>query len=91
MRAAGSTSPTTSILYRIDSIRGDGLVTFSQANLFQMSHVFVHASGRIYMTMLNGTSIVTGMDDMTGAGLQTLGSDGDGPGQFGNPCGIVAR
>jgi hypothetical protein len=81
----------SSTLYRMDNIRGDGLVAFSHPPLVQMSHVFVHASGRIYLAMLNATSTVAVMDDMTGAGLQVLGTNGDGRGQFGNPCGIVAR
>jgi hypothetical protein len=81
----------SSTLYRMNSIKGDGLVSFSQDGLIQMSHVFVHSSGRIYMTMLNATERIAVMNDMTGAGLVTLGSAGDGKGQFGNPCGIVAR
>jgi hypothetical protein len=81
----------SSTLYRMNSIKGDGIVSFSQDGVIQMSHVFVHSSGRIYMTMLNATQSIVVMNDMTGAGLVALGSAGSGKGQFGNPCGIVAR
>jgi DNA-binding beta-propeller fold protein YncE len=81
----------SSTLYRMNNIHGDGLVSFAHDGLTQMSHVFVHSSGRIFLTMLNGTSRVAMMMDMTGAGLQTFGSKGDGTNQFSNPCGIVAR
>jgi DNA-binding beta-propeller fold protein YncE len=78
-----------SLLHRMDSIDGEGLVTFLSE--VQASHVFVAPGGRIYMTLLNGDHVVTAMDDMSGANLETFGGPGEGTDHFTNPCGIVVR
>jgi streptogramin lyase len=83
----------SSTLYRIDSIAGDGLQSFGP-KFIQLGHVFVHSSGRIYLTMLNaaGPSVVE-IDDMSGTGLTTFGEESstDGVGHYGNACGVFAR
>ena len=73
----------------MNSIAGDGLVTFSAPELVQLSHVFVHGSGRIFLGSVNVAMAVSAMDDMTGAGLVRFGGAGDGVGQFLNPCGVA--
>ena len=80
----------SSTIHRIDSIRGDGAVSFSGADLFQMSHVFVDATGAIWFTLLNAGNRIGVMRDMTGAGLEMFGVWGSEKGQFRNPCGIFA-
>jgi len=80
----------SSVLHRFDSIAGDGAVAFSSPALAQLSHVFVHEGGRIFMTM-GGGSGVAAMDDMSGAGLTVLGTPGSGVDQFTRPCGIAVR
>jgi streptogramin lyase len=79
----------SSVLHRIDSIAGGGHVSFSEPSLVQMSHVFVHRGGRIFLTMLNGNDIVASMDGMNGEGLTTFGTFGEGVNQFIGPCGIA--
>ncbi|KYF61962.1 hypothetical protein BE11_35635, partial [Sorangium cellulosum] len=80
-----------SILFRIDSIAGDGRAGFTRQELVQLSHVFVDESGRIFMTMLNGTNLIAAMDDIDGAGFVTYGDPALGHQQLRNPCGIAVR
>lgn len=80
-----------SVLHRIDSIAGDGLVSFSSPEIVQISNVTVDHRGRILMVMINAAMTVARMDDMSGAGFVSLGGEGDGVGKFRNPCGIAVR
>lgn len=81
----------SSTLHRYDSIEGDGHATFNSTSTVQLSHVFVHPSGRIYLGMLNAANAVAVMDDFAGTGLTLLGTYGAGEKQFRNPCGIHVR
>ncbi|MFT3768088.1 MAG: NHL repeat-containing protein [Minicystis sp.] len=81
----------SSILHRFDSIAGDGHVGFVSSEIVQLSHVFVHPSGRIYMGMLNLAGAVAVMDDIMGTNFTKLGTPGSGEKQFRNPCGIFVR
>lgn len=81
-------SPT---IHRIDSIAGDNHFSYTDPALSQSSHVAIGPDGRIYITILNIGHGIARMDDWSGTGLVVYGGEGNGAGQFENPCGIVVK
>ncbi|MGE0394575.1 MAG: NHL repeat-containing protein [Vicinamibacterales bacterium] len=77
-------------LIRVDNMSGTGWTTFELpgSNYFSARYVELDAQGRVYLADNQKQRIIR-INDMTGAGLVTLGSAGNGVGQFNQPAGMA--
>lgn len=81
---------SSSLLHRFADIGGGDHAIFGPANIVQISHVFAAEDDRLYLGMINYSNTVAVMDDMTGAGFETL-SVPEGEKPLRNPCSVYVR